>query len=109
MPFPLRLVASSVPRCRTSEAGRPLSARAFKLLRFMESAPVEQVARVQVDASLGRELESHLRSAVGVALDQEVRAAAFVEAVRSARRIPGRAQDPAGPNPAGPVPAQQEE
>ena len=73
--------------CRTGEAGRPLSARAFKLLRFMESAPAEQVARVQVDTALGRELESHLRSAVGVALDQEVRSAAFVEAVRG--RAPG--------------------
>ena len=97
------------PHCRTGAAGRPLSARAFKLLRFMESAPVEQVARVQVDAHLGRELESHLRSAVGVALDQEVRAAAFVEAVRSARRVPGSGSAPAGPNPAGPAPAQQEE
>ena len=71
------------PDCRTGLIGRPLSGRAFKLLRFLQTAPYEQSAQVRIDAGLGRELEGHLRGAVELALDQEVRAARFVEVVRS--------------------------
>ena len=71
------------PDCRAGIDGRPLSPRAFKLLRFMQSAPYDQSAQVRVDAALGREIEGHLRAAIEFALDQEVRAARFVELVRS--------------------------
>ena len=49
----------------------------------MQSAPYDQSAQVRVDAALSREVEGHLRAAIEVALDQEVRAARFVELVRS--------------------------
>lgn len=71
------------PTCRQAVVGRPLSAGAFKLLRFMQSASYEETARVRLDAALSRELETHLRDAVQVALDQEVKATSFVDAVRA--------------------------
>ena len=79
------------PECRSWLPGRPLSARAFKLIRFLESAPYGEAARVRVDAPLAQELEDHLRDAVQTALDQEVRTAGFIETVRathSAKRAP---------------------
>ena len=78
------------PDCRTGLIGRPLSGRAFKLLRFLQSAAYDKVAQVRVDASLGRETEGHLRSAVELALDQEIRAARFVEVVRTTPQQPPR-------------------
>jgi hypothetical protein len=76
------------PGCRVGLPGRPLSAKAFKLLRFMQTAPYGDVARVRIDEALGREIEAHLREVVQSALDQEVRAAGFVEAVRATRPLP---------------------
>ena len=78
------------PDCRSGVVGRPLSGRAFKLLRFLQSASFDDVAQVRVETTLGRELEGHLRGAVELALDQEVRAARFVEVVRS---TPARVSD----------------
>ena len=71
------------PNCRSGLPGRPLSGRAFKLLRFLQQAPYDQAAQVRVDAALARELEEHMRGAIEVALDQEVRAARFVQVVRA--------------------------
>ena len=74
------------PSCRASAPGRPLSGNAFRLLRYLQRAPYAEVARVRVEADLGRELETHLRAAITAALDQEVRTPAFVDAVRA---LPG--------------------
>lgn len=71
------------PGCREAPGSRPLSGAAFKLLRYMQRRPFAEVARVRVDAVLGRELEMHLRQAVQAALDQEVKAGEFVDAVRA--------------------------
>ena len=92
------------PDCRTGVVARPLSGRAFKLLRFLQTAPYEQAAEVRIDPDLARELEGHLRGAIELALDQEVRAARFVEVVRSTPpHVPQRepATAPAGERPAG--------
>ncbi len=72
------------PDCRPAAEGRPLSAKAFKLLRFLQSAPYEEAARVRVDGALSNEIETHLRDAVQRALDLEIKSAGFVDAVRSA-------------------------
>ena len=71
------------PSCRSGLVGRPLSAAAFKLLRFLQSASYAEVERVRLDDALGRELEAHLRDAIHQALDQEVRAGEFVNVVRA--------------------------
>ena len=78
------------PDCRTGLIGRPLSGRAFKLLRFLQTASYDDAAQVRVDTGLARELEGHLRSAVELAIDQEIRAARFVEIVRM---TPDRSSD----------------
>ncbi len=71
------------PGCYEVPGKRPLSGAAFKLLRYMQRRPFSEVTRVRVDAVLGRELEMHLRQAVQAALDQEVKAGEFVDAVRA--------------------------
>ena len=73
------------PDCRVGLPGRPLSGKAFKLLRFLQSSPYDEVARVRIDRVLGAELETHLRDLVHVALDQEVKSAGFVDTVRATR------------------------
>ena len=71
------------PDCAARSASRPLSARAFRLLRYLQREPFRNVARVRVETGLSRELEMHLREAVHVALDRDVKAAGFVDAVRA--------------------------
>ncbi len=75
------------PACRVGLPGRPLSATAFKLLRFLQTAPYGEVARVRIDEALGREVEGHLRDLVQTSLDQEIKSAGFVEAVRATRPL----------------------
>ena len=75
------------PDCRVGLPGRPLSGKAFKLLRFLQSSPYDEVARVRIDQALGAEIERHLRDLVHVALDQEVKSAGFVDTVRATRRV----------------------
>lgn len=71
------------PDCVAGSGSQPLSGAAFKLLRYLQREPFSEVARVRVDAALGGELEGHLRRAVQAVLDQEVKAAGFVDAVRA--------------------------
>ncbi len=75
------------PDCRVGLPGRPLSGNAFKLLRFLQSSPYDEVARVRIDQALGAEIERHLRDLVHVALDQEVKSAGFVDTVRATRPV----------------------
>lgn len=75
------------PDCRVGLPGRPLSGKAFKLLRFLQSSPYDEVARVRIDQALGAEIETHLRDLVHVALDQEVKSAGFVDTVRATRPV----------------------
>lgn len=80
------------PNCRVEHPGRPLSGTALKLLRFLQTASYNDVARVRIDDSLGSEIETHLRDCVEVALDQEVKAAGFVDDVRATRRASAGSQ-----------------
>lgn len=75
------------PTCRSGLVGRPLSAAAFKLLRFLQKASYADVERVRLDGVIGREIESHLQDAIHQALDQEVRARQFVDVVRASREL----------------------
>lgn len=79
------------PACRADGESRPLSARAFKLLRYLQREALPQAERVRVDPALQGEIETHLRGAVEAALDLEIKAAAFIEAVRRPRPAPARA------------------
>ncbi len=60
----------------------PLSLNALKLLRLMQRAPYEEVARVRVSGPLASELESCLGDYVRYVLEREVRSARFVETLR---------------------------
>ncbi len=71
------------PRCRPGEVAlRPLSLNAFKVLRLLQGASFQEVARVRIDPELGEELELHLRDAIHYALDRDIRSAALLDAVR---------------------------
>ena len=59
------------------------------MLRLLQSAPYAEMVRVRIDAALGHELEAHLRDAIQVALDRDVKAAGFIESLRAARRSAG--------------------
>ena len=63
----------------------PLSLNALKLLRLMQRAPFEDVARVRVSGALAAELESCLGDYVRYVLEREVRSARFVETLRQTR------------------------
>lgn len=74
--------------CRGSaEAGRLLSLRAAKVLRFLQRATVAEAAALRVDEVLGEELQLVLGEVVRFTLEREVPAARYVEAVS---RLPGR-------------------
>jgi DNA repair protein RecO (recombination protein O) len=60
----------------------PLSLNALKLLRLMQRAPFEEVAKVRVSGALAAELESCLGDYVRYELEREVRSARFVETLR---------------------------
>ena len=75
------------PTCRPAEVTlRPLSANALKVLRMLQKGDFQEVARLELAAELGEELERHLRDAIHFALDRDVRSAAFLDAVRGRTR-----------------------
>jgi DNA repair protein RecO (recombination protein O) len=63
----------------------PLSLNALKLLRLMQRASFEEVARVRVSGALAAELENSLGDYVRYVLEREVRSARFVETLRQTR------------------------
>lgn len=69
------------------EPVRPLSANAVKVLRVFQSAPFSEAAKLVIRADLADELERAMREYVTYVLEREVRSAAFLDAVRRARRV----------------------
>ncbi|MDE3096396.1 MAG: DNA repair protein RecO [Chloroflexota bacterium] len=75
--------------CRVEElAVRPLSPNGVKLLRLLLHGRFDDVARVSIDPALADELERALGEYVRWTLERDVRAAAFVDAVRARRLRP---------------------
>lgn len=76
------------PGCRTTAgAGRMLSVRAVKVLRYARSAGLSEFAGVRVDDELGQVLERGLTDVIRYLLDREVASGRFVDDVqRLARR-----------------------
>lgn len=75
--------------CRVEElAVRPLSPNGVKLLRLLLHGRFDDVARVSSDPALADELERALGEYVRWTLERDVRAAAFVDAVRARRLRP---------------------
>jgi DNA repair protein RecO (recombination protein O) len=71
------------PRCSGDALGlTPLSMNALKLLRLLNRAPFEEIARVRVSGALASEIETHLAEYVRFTLEREVRSARFVETLR---------------------------
>lgn len=72
--------------CRVCVPGlagpRMLSLNALKMLRLLQRAPYNEVARIRMPAELGEELERHLRSYVIAVLERDVNAASFIERIR---------------------------
>ncbi len=70
------------PSCRAGAgAGRRISPRAIKVLRFARDASMERFAGLRVDAGLGRELHLALADVIRAVLEREVNAGRFVEQV----------------------------
>lgn len=67
---------------------RPLSANAVKVLRVLQSAPFSEAAKLVIRPELADELERAMREYATYVLEQEVRTAAFLDAVRRVRRAP---------------------
>ena len=75
------------PTCRPAEVTlRPLSANALNVLHLLQKGDFQEVARLDLAAELGEELERHLRDAIHFALDRDIRSAAFLDAVRGRLR-----------------------
>ncbi len=72
------------PECATGETGpiRPLTLNALKALRFLQGRPFGEAARLQLSGDLAVEVENHLRDLIHVALERDVRSAAFLDRVR---------------------------
>ncbi len=68
------------------EPVRPLSANAVKVLRVLQTAPYSEAAKLVIRPELADELERVMREYVTYVLEQEVRSASFLDAVRRTRR-----------------------
>jgi len=72
--------------CRGCVAGlpgsRPMSLNALKVLRLLQRAPYNDVARLNMQPALAEEVQRHLRSHIVCVLERDVNAAAFIERLR---------------------------
>jgi DNA repair protein RecO (recombination protein O) len=72
--------------CRACAAGvvgpRTLTVDALKVLRLLQRASYNDVARLKLGEELGVEIERHLRSYIVCVLERDVNAAGFIERLR---------------------------
>ncbi len=73
------------PRCRALVEGSVgvLTVRGLKALRYLLASEFAEAARLRIDATLGLELERHLRSFLQTVLDRDVNAARLLDDVRA--------------------------
>ena len=67
---------------RDTNGTRPLSLNALKVLRLLQRATYNDVARVRTEGELATEVERHLRSYIVSVLERDVNAASFIERLR---------------------------
>lgn len=75
---------AACPECHRGGLGAPLSAPAFKLLRYMRRTSFERSAQVRLSAGVAREVDRHLSGLVEHALDGRLRSSSFAQALESA-------------------------
>lgn len=70
------------PRDRGADRGAMvMSGSAFRLLRFLQSQPLEAVEQMRLSASVRGEVERHLRAYIRHLLERDLKSVAFLEAV----------------------------
>lgn len=75
------------PACAAGAGtSRPLSLNGLKVLRLLQRAPYNEVARLRLPPELAREVEHHLRACIVAVLERDVNAAAFIERLRRESR-----------------------
>ena len=76
------------PPCASGTAGsRVLSLDGLKVLRLLQRASYNDIARLKVPSALAQEVERHLRSYIVCVLERDVNAAAFIERLRREETI----------------------
>lgn len=76
--------------CSLCAAGaRPLSLNGLKVLRLLQRAPYNEIARLKLPPALSQEVERHLHAYVVAVLERDVNAAAFIQRLR--RGVPRQA------------------
>jgi DNA repair protein RecO (recombination protein O) len=71
------------PRCTpTDRSALPISLGTFKLLRFLQSQPIEAIERLGLSAALRDEAERLLRPYLRRSLERDLKSVAFLDEVR---------------------------
>ena len=71
------------PRCAPADrATMPISLNAFKLLRFLQSQPLDAIERLTISAAVREEVEKLLRAYIRRILERDMKSVAFLEEVR---------------------------
>src|SRR5689334_4931616 len=72
------------PRCAPAHrAAMPMSLSAFKLLRFLQTQPLDAVERLTISAAVRGEAELLLRTYIRRILERDLKSVAFLEEVNS--------------------------
>ena len=72
------------PRCAASDRGAvPMSLSAFKLMRFLQSQPLEAIDRLNISPATREEVEKLLRAYIRRILERDLKSVAFLEEVNS--------------------------
>ena len=69
----------------------PLSLNGLKVMRLMQRAPFEEIARVAIGPQLAGEIEHCLRDQIAFSLEREVRSMSFLKAVQRQEQVALRA------------------
>jgi len=74
-------------RCAASDRDAlPMSLSAFKLLRFLQSQPLEAIERLNISGATRSEVEKLLRAYIRRILERDLKSIAFLEEISSAQR-----------------------
>ena len=72
------------PRCAAGDrTAMPISLGAFKLLRFLQTQPLEAIERLNISATVREEAEQLLRAYIRRILERDLKSVAFLEEVNN--------------------------
>ncbi len=81
------------PACTPAQSGlRPLSVNALKVLRLLQAGRFSEAARLRLDHDLAIEIEGHLRGALRLYTERDLRSLDFLNDIRRDRPTPSRSQ-----------------